>query len=338
MAKPRMHDYAVRWVPGDEKGHVESFFLKANDPGSDRAFWLKFTIYSPLGGTPTVGEVWAILFDEAGGGHVAAKETYPISETTQGPDGIGVVMKSSRLDPGRTTGSIRTDDGTEVAWDLTYEPDRCPLYLFPAAWMYTAPFPKSKTLTPTADTRFTGTISAGKRRFEVQQWPGMQGHNWGRSHAERYAWAHCNLFDTDSGTGAEGAIFEGLSGKIKVGPMTTPFLTLAILVHRGITYGFTDISCWLRASSAVEYTAWDFICRKGRTRLIGSFWTNSEQMVGLTYRNPNGDVTHCLNSKIAHCELRLVEAGATRIHLRSAGKAALEVAVKEPDHGIRMHV
>ena len=61
-------------------------------------------------------------------------------------------------------------------------------------------------------------------------------------------------------------------------------------------------------------------------------------MVGLTYRNPNGDTTHCLNSKIAHCELRLVEDGAVRVRLKSSGKAALEVAVQEPEHGIKMYV
>jgi hypothetical protein len=338
MSKPaRPSDYAVRWDPADRGGHVESFFLKANDPAADRALWLKFTIYAPLGGAATVCEVWAILFD-GDAGHVAAKETYPIAEMRLGAGGVGITMKDSALTPGHTTGTIHAPDGATVRWDLLYDATRSPLYPLPMDWMYTAPFPKFKTLTPTADTRFSGFIEAGDRRFEVRDWPGMQGHNWGRAHAERYAWAHCNLFTDPGDGGHEGAIFEGFSARIKLGPVTTPFLTLVKLVHRGITYDFTDVTCWLRASSQLDHTAWDFVSVKGRQRLLGSLWTTPEQMVGLTYRNPDGGITHCLNSKIAHCELRLLEGGATRIRLRSEAKAALEVAVKETTHPVKMYV
>lgn len=338
MSKPqRPHDYAVRWDPNDRGGHVESFFLKANDPDTDRALWLKLTIYSPLGGVPTVGEAWAVIFD-GDEGHVAAKETYPIADMSPGPGGVGLALKECSLDPGHTTGLVHTPDGAELRWDLEYDATRSPLYLLPMEWMYTAPFPKFKTLTPTADSRFQGFIEVGDRRFEVTDWPGMQGHNWGRAHAERYAWAHCNVFDDPGDSSHEGAIFEGFSARIKLGPITTPFLTLVKLVHRGITYDFTDVMCWLRASSQLDHTAWDFVCVKGRQRLIGSLWTTPDRMVGLTYRNPNGDITHCLNSKIAHCELRLMEDGASRIRLRSTAKAALEVAVKETDHPVKMYV
>ncbi len=333
----RLNDYAVRWDPNDRGGHVESFFLKANDPDGDRAVWIKFTIYSPIGGVPTVGEVWAILFD-GDGEHVAAKETYPISEMRLGPGDVGLALSDCSLEPGHTTGVLRAPDSTELRWDLRYDSSVNPLYPLPMEWMYTAPFPKFKTLSPTADTRFHGFVEVGSTRFEVTDWPGMQGHNWGRAHAERYAWAHCNVFDDPGDASQEGAIFEGFSARIKLGPITTPFLTLVKLVHRGITYDFTDVTCWLRASSTLEHTSWDFVCVKGRQRLIGSLWTTPDRMVGLTYRNPNGDLTYCLNSKIAHCELRLLEDGATRINLRSHAKAALEVAVKETDHPVKMYV
>ena len=58
----------------------------------------------------------------------------------------------------------------------------------------------------------------------------------------------------------------------------------------------------------------------------------------MPYDNPPGGRKTCLNSKIAHCELRLLEDGATRIRLRSHAKAALEVAVKETDHPVKMYV
>ncbi len=333
----RLHDNAVRWRPEDDKGHVESFFLKANDPGTDRAFWLKFTLYAPLGSTGGEGaeaEVWAILFDGQAGNR-AVKQSFPLSELEVGDGGVGLSVGGCRFAPGHTEGTLHDTEGRTFSWALGFDGDREPLHPLPYEWMYTAPFPKSKLLTPTSNTRYQGHVEAGERRFDVTGWPGMQGHNWGRLHAERYAWGHCNLFVDEQDQPVE-AVFEGFSGKIKLGPMQTPFLTSVVLAVRGKTYEFIHPAGWFRNSTTVEYTGWDFVCRRGPHRLLGSLWTSADQMVGLTYRNPAGDHTHCLNSKIAHAELRLVERGETLLRLRSPGKAALEVTVREPEHGVRM--
>lgn len=333
----RLHDNAVRWQRGDGKGHVESFFLKANDPDGDRAFWLKFTIYAPVTGEGTVGEVWAILFDRDEG-HRAAKATFPIEQLTLGVDNVGVSVADCELVPGHTHGSIRDAAGMEFRWNLDFEGDRRPLRPLPYEWMYTAEaFPKSKTLTPTSDTRYDGYVQAGDRRLEVEAWPGMQGHNWQRAHAERYAWGHCNVFVDPEGNPVD-AVFEGVSTKLKIGPVVTPYLTLAMLVHEGRVYAFNQAVNLVRNRCELDYESWDFVCQHGPYRLLGSLWTTKDQMVGLTYHNPQGEPAHCLNSKIAHCEMRLVERGETVLRMRSPGKAALEVTVKEPDHGVKMYL
>lgn len=328
------HDNAVRWRREDRGGHVESFFLKANDPASDRAFWLKFTLLAPVGGRDAVGEVWAILFDGQAG-HLAAKTSLPAEALVLGPGGVGITLGDCVFAPGETRGLLRGQDGTVFRWDLRFDGGRAPLRPFPYPWMYTAPFPKSKSLTPTSDTRYEGTVEAGDRRFEVRGWPGMQGHNWGRSHAERYAWAHCNVFTDPEGRPVD-AVFEGFSARIRLGPVTTPFLTACLLSHGGRTYAFHRPVEWLRATTRVTYTSWDFTARRGEHRLVGSLYTSAEQMVGLTYHNPTGDHTHCLNSKIASAELRLLRGEDTVLRLVSARKAALEVTVREPDHPVRM--
>ncbi len=331
----RLHDNAIRWQSGDTGGHVESFFLKANDPAEERAFWLKFTIFAPRGGQGAVAEVWAIQF-HGGQGHRAGKQTFPVAELRPGPGRVGLTVGDCRFEPGHSAGRMKGADGQEFSWDVSFDRDRAPLRLYPFEWMYTAAFPKSKTLTPTSDTRYRGFVQAGDRRYEVQGWPGMQGHNWGRSHAERYAWAHCNVFEDHRGQPVD-AVFEGFSGRIRVGPVLTPWLTGAALTHGGQTYAFNQPARLVRNHAEVEYSSWDFALAHGPNRLLGSFWTTPEQMVGLAYANPAGDLSHCLNSKIAHAELRLVVRGDTVAQLRSPGKAALEVTVKEPDHGVRMY-
>jgi len=59
--------------------------------------------------------------------------------------------------------------------------------------------------------------------------------------------------------------------------------------------------------------------------------------VGLFYPNPDGTMCYCLNSKLANAELTLrIEGRATKT-LRSR-RAALELATRDPHHGVRMYV
>jgi hypothetical protein len=50
-------------APLPARGHVESYFLRANDPARPRALWLKATILAPLQGEP-VAETWLIADGE----------------------------------------------------------------------------------------------------------------------------------------------------------------------------------------------------------------------------------------------------------------------------------
>ena len=58
---PELPPNAPRFVPGGLR-HVESYFLRANDPARPRALWVKATVLQPLSG-PAVAEAWFIFFD-----------------------------------------------------------------------------------------------------------------------------------------------------------------------------------------------------------------------------------------------------------------------------------
>src|SRR5678816_803493 len=66
---------------GGTPGHVESWFIRANDPKSPRALWLKMTILAPLNG-PAVAETWLVWFDGVRKQTLAKKETVPFSEAS----------------------------------------------------------------------------------------------------------------------------------------------------------------------------------------------------------------------------------------------------------------
>ena len=66
---------AVRYRPGDEEGHYESYFQRANHPGRPLAFWIRYTIFSPRNQPgAAVGELWAIYFDGESGKITSAKD------------------------------------------------------------------------------------------------------------------------------------------------------------------------------------------------------------------------------------------------------------------------
>src|SRR5687767_4837658 len=100
---------AARWngvrCEDGHRGHVESYFLKLNDREGRRALWIKATILVREGGTPRVGEAWAIAFDREGR-HVAVKEQVALSSATFAAEGLDVRVCGLELTKGRVSGEV----------------------------------------------------------------------------------------------------------------------------------------------------------------------------------------------------------------------------------------
>lgn len=338
---PEQLENRPRLVRDSPRGVYESWFLKANEPSGRRALWLRFTLLSPTGRpAEALAETWAILFDRERGRHRAAKESHALASASVVADPFRVGIGDSFLETGRTVGAIESGEGP-VRWDLTFTTRSFLHRPFPYGAMYAGKLPKHKLVTPYPDETFTGFIAAGDDRVEVGGWPGMQGHNWGTEHTHLYAWCHCNVL------GAPGRWFEGLSGRVKIGPVVLPFLSLATLALDGRRIHFDEPSSIPRAHAAVERTTrrpssgaapgwgYRFAFRKAGATLEGEVAADRDDLVGLAYQNPAGPVTHCLNSKTARLTLTLREGSASPIRLESEA-AALEVGTRRTDHGIRM--
>ncbi|MBI2898014.1 MAG: hypothetical protein HYY06_30960 [Deltaproteobacteria bacterium] len=328
MRPPEERANRLRLQPGSPRGHAESYFLKANDPDGSRAFWLKFTFMSPAGKPEqALAEVWAIVFDRKTGRNRAAKESFPFAAATTSSDPFRIEVGGSMLETGKTRGAITT--GAEpISWDLGFT-TRSQLHRpLPFDWMYRAKVPRQKLVTPYPDERFAGVVEVGDRAIEVAGWPGMQGHNWGSEHTFAYAWCHCNVLGTEG-------FFEGFSGKVKLGPVKTPWLTLATLAIDGRRIHFDGPSQMLSRKVDVGRYFWRFAVRRGATSLEGEAVAERDDMMGLTYENPGGPLTYCLNSKLARLSLELHEPGSPARRFESDA-AALELGTRDPSHGVRM--
>lgn len=318
---------ATRFEPSTRGGHVESFFLKLNDPEGRRALWIKATILARVHGAP-VAEAWAIAFDRAGD-HVGAKAVVPFGEAYFSRDRLDVRVAELALSAGKIEGSV-TSGGRRIDLALTFTTTSAPLVLFPSLRMYEGPLPSSKLVTPYPDARFTGHYAVDGQRVEVEAWRGMQGHNWGKRHAELYGWGHCNQWENE-----EDLIFEGATARVRVGPLLAPPLTVLCVWRRGVRYAFNQPLVLLRSRGAIGQRGWTFHAESRLARVEGELAADTRDFVGLHYENPDGATTCCLNSKIAAGTLRFAVKGRSEIVARTRA-AALEIGTRDPAHGIPM--
>jgi len=98
--------------------------------------------------------------------------------------------------------------------------------------------------------------------------------------------------------------------------------------------GFASLA---KNQGSVSSRRWRFRGKGPRVSLQGEMWADTDDFVGLFYPNPDGTLCYCLNSKLAHAELTLCIEGRAPKTLRSQ-RAALELATRDPRHGVRMYV
>ena len=323
--------------PGPEarQGHVESWFLKANDPRSRRAIWLRWTLWaSERAPTAAVAEIWAVAFG-GDGGPVAAKAGVPwaASGTQFDRQGLGVSIDGCTLTPERAKGRVETG-GRRIAYDLKVSPLAESLLHLPSPWMYAPAWPWQKIASPIPSARFSGHIEVAGEAWEVDGWPGMIGHNWGRRHAPLYAWGQCNSWEGDE-EGKGDLVLEGFSLGAG-GPVLGA--TLLCVQHEGRRHDLNGLLSLARNAGAITPRRWRFRARSRALDVDGEFWADTEDLVGLHYPNPDGTRVHCLNSELARAEVTLKVKGAKGAPPRTyrSSRAALEIGTHDPHHGVRM--
>ncbi|HWO19487.1 MAG TPA: hypothetical protein VNO30_11955 [Kofleriaceae bacterium] len=326
----------ARYRAGEQGGHYESWFLRANDAAGQRAFWIRYTIFAPRGRpADAVGELWAIASERAPGRIVAVKEVHPIGACAFAPDRLDVRIGAARLDGGALRGGAASG-GHAIAWDLRYggggggDEGEAPLLLLPAA-LYGAPLPRAKALVPAPLARFSGTLTVDGAPLAIDDWLGSQNHNWGSRHTDRYAWGQVAGFD-----GRPDAFLECSTARLRVGPVWTPWMSPVVLRLRGETLGWNALPRAIRARGHYELRDGVYDWRIETSGAAGAlsvrFWAAPEELVALRYDNPPGGAKICLNSKLARCELTLRRGGQT-IELCSA-RAAFEILEDSAPPGV----
>ncbi len=324
----RAHWNGARWTAGDPRGHYESWFQRANHPTRPRAFWIRYTIFSPKGRpTDAIGELWAIYFDGERGEVVAVKEERSIRECRFAKSELDARVGSATLDGERLRGEASTAERT-IAWSLSYTSPE-PLLLDFHRKLYGAPLPKAKVLVGSPNAVYRGRLTVNGESVEIDGWVGSQNHNWGEKHTDEYAWGQVAGFDE-----APDAFLEVGSGRIKLGPLYSPSLTILTLRLGGETFAFNTITKGLASKGHYDYFRFWFEAGDDDVRVAGNIAAAASDFVGLPYKNPPGGTKTCLNTKIARCDLTIRRRGLPPQTLSSRHRAAFEILTDETDHGV----
>ncbi len=299
---------ALRFEPAGGAPHLESYFLRANHPERALALWLKATIFAPRPHS-AIAELWLVVFDGENAQRFAARHTVPFERArfSKEPDPrIEIADARFELGPcGKTHGRIAGPDG-RARWDLSWsrppDPLGAPLVLSPTLRLLEYPFPRSKLTTPYPLLRFDGQLEVFGRTFSLENWIGMQGHNWGREHAWRYAWGQCTFVDTN---GLAFALFEGFSARLRTSLFNTPWISAAVVRHGESEARFDRLLDLWNQHAEVGELAWTLRMRAAAGTLALRMESLPERTVCLGYANPDGRLSYCVNSKLARVELTL---------------------------------
>ncbi len=290
----------TRYQPGQSAGHYESFFLRANHPSRPLAFWIRYTIFSPNRHPENaIGELWAVCFDGETQRHIAVKQEIPFAQCDFKTQEFSVRISDACLQPGQLTGTADSADH-RISWNLSFSGDAEPLFLLPLN-LYDAPLPKAKSLVGLPMAVFNGSLSVDGKEIDGANWVGSQNHNWGAKHTDLYAWGQVAGFDTHPDS-----LLEVATARLKIGPLWTPPMTPMVLRHRGKEIALNTLMQTIRAHGSFQYFEWRFWSETKDVLLDGTITAPRESFVSLNYYNPPGDTKHCLNTKIAMCELKLI--------------------------------
>ena len=307
-------------------GHYESFYIKATRPGGGQGIWIRHTVHKRPDAEPNAS-LWFTLFDADAAGPHATKVTLPGSELSV-PAGAYIRIGESVLEPGRAKGSATTES-LDASWDLSFESDAPAFRHLPYSWLYGAPLPKTKFLSPYPDARFHGTVRVAGETIEVGDWPGMIGHNWGAEHAERWVWIQgCEFGEDESG------YFDAALGRIKVAGLTTPWVGNGMLSLDGDEHRLGGFDRIRSTKVDDEPTECQFELSGKGVKVTGRVASEPRNFVAWVYADPVGPEHNTLNCSISDLELTVERKGSEPRRLESVGAAAYEIGMRNTDHGI----
>jgi hypothetical protein len=300
--------------------------------------WIRYTMLAPkAGGDPASCSLWFLAMDPRSGAAtpLGRKLSFGIEQLAHREDPFELRIGQAVLSDRGMTGIFE-----DVAWELTWTP---------APRVYESVHPTLQRLgvaqtvlvLPHADVAVEGHVTIGEERIQVAVARGGQAHLWGSKHARSWAWMHCGDFVDEHGQPVPDTFIDAVSAVVsrlgrEVGPNTP-------VVGRIGGRDFISTSPWriLRNRSQFDLDSWQLEAQDGAYRVVARLDAPRQQLAGVTYHDPDGELAYCYNTEVASLGLEVYArdagAGARPLaSLRSDGRAHFEYAQRTPVSGVEL--
>ena len=328
---------ALRWDGGP--GHYEVYYLSATDRASGVGLWIRYTMLAPRPetGEPATCSLWFLAMDPSRPGRpVARKATFAASKLSSERRPFRLAIGDAELTDRGMRGGIE-----DVAWDLRWE-DGGGAYEHVHPLLERARIAKTVLVLPHADLAVSGTVQWEGRTLELDGARGGQAHLWGSKHAARWCWAHCNDFEIEQGERRPGDFLDGVSVFVprlgrEVGPSTP---VVARLEGRELLA--TSPLAVARSESLFTLTSWHMDAHRAGRRIVVDVDARRDDLVGVTYHDPDGETAYCYNTETASMRVQVLERdGHLWRHtdtLVAPRRAHFEYAQRQPVGGMEVHL
>ena len=334
---------AMQW--DGEPGHYEVWYVTFTDPATGVGFWIRYTMVAPLPGTrePATCSLWLMAMDPADPSrNVGQKVSFPVSQMHATAEPFELRIADATLTDHGMTGSLQ-QDGIASEWDLSWEP-RLEAYGHVHPFLRRAKIAKTVLFLPHPGVGVRGSVQIGECRIDVAGAEGGQAHLWGSKHATRWAWAHCNDFAGPDGRSRSDVFIDGVSVYVprfgrQIGPNTP--VVARVGGQDLLSVGPLAVT---RNPSEFGLDHWRFEARAGRRKATCEVSARREDLVGVTYHDPDGELAYCYNTEVADMRLNLWERDGRRSpwrkvdELRSERHAHFEYAQRTPVEGVPLLV
>jgi hypothetical protein len=308
-----------------QKSFHEIWHLKLNDPVSQRALWLRFTLLSSGNGFKRVAEVWAVYFHRSSNREVkkvALKQSYDLSGFSA-PLDAGLKIGENELTTTTTLGLVQSK-GNSIAWNFSFVKERESTFNLIPNFFSKVGFKKMSAETLCEELIFSGVTEINGEKIEWKNAPGMMGHFYSPQSAYSWTWGQCNSFTDEAGKPVT-FVFEGLSARAQMGPIRSPQLSSFYFFYQNQDYNFNTLKDLIYLKSKNTLNEWEFQADRGDTLFRGYIKSEYKDFAGLTYEDTNGSLLYCANSKLSNMKVLVYKRGKLESSFTSDGTAAFEV-------------
>lgn len=311
-------DSRARWPGwGLSTGMYESYYLRAAHPDEPLAVWVRYTVQKPKG-QEAKASLWFTLFDESAGKPFAEKLTVDRGQLSAPADGW-IKVADSTFGPNRIEGS-----SGEARWSLRVSEAARPLQHLSPPWLYRAPLPKTKPESPVPFARLSGEVTFGDRKYDLDRWPGMLGHNWGAEHTWTWIWLSGAGFRED-----DQAWIDVATGRVRLGGRLTPWVANGAISIGGERHRLGGLL--RRGVDADPVPGHATMVLPGERGCRAEVSTSADRSIttAWNYSGPDGHLHDVLNCSMADLEVNFTDGEGRTGRLTSAHGGTYELGLPD---------